>query len=66
MRFTGYEDLTASELADMLSGDAVHPGDVEGAHGVLHLLCQRVAEQEDRIAMLEEFVDRLTRTPGAR
>ena len=43
---TGHEDWDAMEIASRLMGDEITPGDIDGLHGAVIVLCNRVAELE--------------------
>lgn len=52
MHVSGHEDWSASKIARLLMGDDIVPGDVDGLHGAVIVLCNRVAELESKVSRL--------------
>ena len=49
MFVSGHEDWDAMEIASKLMGDEITPGDIDGLHGAVIVLCKRVAELEGKV-----------------
>ena len=60
MKITGYENLNATEITSLLMGEGIPPGDVEGLHGAVILLCKRVAELEDVLSSHTKLLENIT------
>jgi len=58
MCVTGWENCTLEEIAELLSGEEIQPVDTSGLHGAVIVLARRVAELQQRVAILESEAQR--------